>query len=433
MNSAYLPYLITEAFCIAYTATISFHLKSEVGSERELASLRNMVTAYIVTVAADIVCVLQEHIFVSGPRVLTAVFNGISLAAVAVGCYLWYQFVELRLKPGAVRRMKAERLIRIPLYFVCALDLLSSFTGWVFYISADGMYMLGKLFWVQGVITFAYLLIPTVHAVYCAFTTPVPQKRGEYLNYVVYICVCFAVVWVEDSIPTVPIFELSIFGVIQILFLTLYLDREHDLAEKQRQQTEANAAVMLSQLQPHFLFNALMAIQDMCHDKAPEAEEAVVEFAEYLRGNLDSLRRLEPIPFRQELNHTENYLALENKRFGGKIRVEYDIRAEEFSMPALTLQSLVENAVRYGVTQRVEGGSVRITSEEKDGAYRVTVQDDGVGFDPANVKPDGRNHIGIHSVRSRLMDMCGGSLSVESVPGEGTTAVISIPERADRD
>jgi LytS/YehU family sensor histidine kinase len=186
---------------------------------------------------------------------------------------------------------------------------------------------------------------------------------------------------------------------------------------------------MLSQLQPHFLFNALMAIQDKCHGKAPEAEEMVVEFAEYLRGNLDSLRRREPVPFRQELGHTKNYLALENKRFPGKIGVEYYIESEEFLIPSLTLQPVVENAVRYGITQREEGGTVKIYSRDTGSAYQVVVEDDGVGFDINATKPDGRTHIGIDSIRRRLSEMCGGSLEAESTPNVGTKVTITIPKQ----
>jgi len=428
MDSAYLPYIVTEAFCIIYAAVMLSRLQSEVGEGRELMSLKKMIAAYMVMLATDIACIIPEFIIPSGPHIITAVFSGISVSAVAFGCYRWYQFVEIRINPAAGQNRKTERLIRIPLFAVCALDLISSFTGWVFYIDDGGRYSLGELFWIQGVVTFAYLLVPTVQAAYAAVRTREAKKRREYATYVVYICICSAVVAVEDFIPTVPVFALGVFAAIQILFLTLYLDKEYALAKQERELTEAQVGVVLSQLQPHFLFNALMAIQDLCHGRAPEAEQTVVEFAEYLRGNIDSLRCRGTIPFSRELKHTKNYLSLENRRFAGKIRVEYDIRAENFGVPALTLQPIVEHAVRYGVTQRVEGGSIRICSEETDDAYRVRVEDDGVGFDPENAKPEESGNSGIGNVRARLREMCGGSLRVASKPGEGTAVEIAIPK-----
>jgi LytS/YehU family sensor histidine kinase len=217
--------------------------------------------------------------------------------------------------------------------------------------------------------------------------------------------------------------------VIQVLFLNVYLEREHALAKSEREITESSIAVMLSQLQPHFLFNALMAIQEMCHVKSPDAEDAVVEFAEFLRGNLDSLRQHDRIPFENELNHTKNYLLLECKRFAGRINVEYDIKVKDFSLPALTLQPIVENAVRYGIAQKEEGGTVRISTEKGEGAYKITVTDDGVGFDIMSEKPDGRTHLGISTIQNRLETMCGGTLTVKCVSGKGTVAVVSIPQK----
>lgn len=185
---------------------------------------------------------------------------------------------------------------------------------------------------------------------------------------------------------------------------------------------------MLSQIQPHFLYNALAVIQDMCHGKAPEAEQATVEFSEFLRGNLDSLRADSPIPFTQELRHTKCYLSLEKKRFGENLKVEYDIGIDDFCIPALSLQPIVENAVRYGVMKRVNGGTVKIMTRETEAAYILQVIDDGIGFDPMQPKEDGRTHIGISNVKERIRILCGGSLNIESAPGKGTAATIMLPK-----
>ena len=229
-------------------------------------------------------------------------------------------------------------------------------------------------------------------------------------------------------------------GVLEKRLTFLYLDRSNkreilffrsDITgeiKQEREMSELRKKIMLSQIQPHFLYNTLAVLQDMCHGKAPEAEQTTIEFAEFLRGNLDSLSQSEPIPFEQELRHTKNYLTLETKRFGDLLKVDYDIRATAFSLPALTLQPIVENAVRYGVMQREDGGTVRITAEEKDNTFVVTVVDDGVGYDVMVPKADGRTHIGITNVRSRLETMSHGTLKISSVPGKGTTAVITIPK-----
>jgi len=145
-----------------------------------------------------------------------------------------------------------------------------------------------------------------------------------------------------------------------VIFLFLQAEQGRRSAEQENLLMQDRVAIMLSQIQPHFLYNALSVIQDLCHGKAPEAEQAAVEFSEFLRGNLDSLQADSPIPFEQELRHTQNYLSLEKKRFGDNLRVEYEIGATDFFIPALTLQPIVENAVRNGVMRQEEGGTVRV-------------------------------------------------------------------------
>ena len=195
--------------------------------------------------------------------------------------------------------------------------------------------------------------------------------------------------------------------------------------ENELQQNQI--AITLSQIQPHFLYNSLMVIQQLCKIDPKMAEETVVEFSEYLRGNMDSLTRKEPIPFEQELHHVETYLLIEKKRFGDLLNIEYEINKKDFTLPALTLQCVVENAVRYGVTKKRGGGKVQIKTFEKDGSIIIIVTDDGVGFNPEEKPQDGRSHVGLDNVRYRLAAMCSGSIEIQSKLNEGTKVIIMIP------
>ena len=189
-------------------------------------------------------------------------------------------------------------------------------------------------------------------------------------------------------------------------------------------------SIMLSQIRPHFLYNALVAIQELCLIDPETASDAVADFSMYLRGNMDSLAIKDPIPFEKELHHVETYLSLEKKRFGDRLSIAYDIKSRDFLLPVLTLQPIVENAVRHGVTMREEGGSVTVSTHETKRGAVITVKDDGVGFNSRRVPKNGeRSHVGIENVRSRLVSMCGGSLAIQSKPTIGTTAVITIPKR----
>lgn len=427
MTERCLPYLITEVFCAAYAVIILGRLRGGRAQNKEERCLRRIIIVYLVLVAGDSLSRLVECTRLSSVHLLNAVFSAVAVTAVALGCYLWLVFVEARLQPHAAYPAWLRMVLRGSLAALCALDLVSAFTGWVFCIDAQGRYALGPLFWVQSTLTTVYLLLATLHAVYSAFRAPGARRRREYLAYAAAICLGFFVTEVEDYVQAIPLLEMCVLLAIQILFLTLYLDREYQLARQERELSESRMSVMLSQIQPHFLYNTLTVIQEMCSDKAPEAAATTVQFAEFLRGNLSSLTRKEPIPFEQELHHTQVYLALEQKRFGEKLQVEYAIGPTGFSLPALTLQPIAENAVQHGVSEREGGGRVRISTRETAQAYLVIVEDDGVGYDTAAPADAHRTHIGIDNVRSRLALVCGGTLTLQSTPGSGTTAIIAIP------
>ena len=222
------------------------------------------------------------------------------------------------------------------------------------------------------------------------------------------------------------IFSLSAL-LLYIVFMgiTTFGRQEKLLLEREAELERNRVAITISQIQPHFLYNALSSIADLCRD-APEARNALNDFAAYLRGNMDSLTSRGLIHFSQERKHVETYLRLEKLRFGDMLQVEYDIREEDFLLPPLTVQPLVENAVKHGVCQKRQGGTVTLRTRRDGDDVTITVEDDGVGFDPDQPLQDGRSHVGIQNVRSRLRQMANGTLDIRSVPGVGTAATIIL-------
>ena len=188
----------------------------------------------------------------------------------------------------------------------------------------------------------------------------------------------------------------------------------------------SHTALMLSQIKPHFIYNVLGTIREFCEEEPKKAAELVQKFSMYLRGNFTEMDNQTPVSVAKEIEHVKHYVDIEMIRFPDMM-VEYDIQNDEFLVPALTIQPLVENAIKHGLMGLETAGKVKVSSYETDKYYEVCVQDDGVGFDES-VFYDGKKHIGIANIRRRIEAMCGGNLTIDSVKGQGTTAIIRIPK-----
>ena len=214
--------------------------------------------------------------------------------------------------------------------------------------------------------------------------------------------------------------------------LRIYISVQLEYEKQQEEQlVRQRISIMLSQIQPHFLYNVLTSIRALCRMAPHKAEEALLEFTSYLRANLNSLTDEECIPFARELEHTRHYLQLEKMRYGDDLNVVFDIPVDQFFVPSLTLEPIVENAVRHGVMQRECGGTITIRTQAVPAGWRITVTDDGVGFDPGTLDEAGASHVGMANVRERLNAMCGGTLHVHSTLGTGTQVELFIPEQGE--
>ena len=195
--------------------------------------------------------------------------------------------------------------------------------------------------------------------------------------------------------------------------------------------TESRIATLISQIQPHFIYNTLGTIEQLCLTEPESASKLVRNFSLYLRGNFSELDNVKPIRFSQEMNHVKHYTDIEQVRFPD-MTIQYDLRSVEFLLPALSVQPLVENSIKHGLMGLEKGGIVTISAYETDTHYVVEVTDDGIGFD-MNVGYDETKHVGIKNIRERIETMCGGTLTIESKIGCGTKATIQIPKEATTD
>ena len=310
-----------------------------------------------------------------------------------------------------------------------AINMTAFFSHICFWIDEGNHYQGGPL-------SKASLIISLILMAFCLFESirsyRASRKRDNIIPVLVVLIILVSV-YIDDQTGRLsqPITFLTFGVVISSVFYYIWLhprfvrDHEDDLKARQRMQ------IMLSQIQPHFLYNTLSAIQYLCDHDPKAAGSVTAKFSRYLQGNMSALRDDGAIPFAQELEHTKLYLEIEQVRYEDALRVEYDIPCTDFSLPTLTLQPIVENAVRHGARGRKGVGTVKLVTREYPDRYEITVADDGPGFDPEApvLADDGREHIGIANVRDRLKQISGGTLRIRSEPGKGTVVSIELPKK----
>jgi len=198
---------------------------------------------------------------------------------------------------------------------------------------------------------------------------------------------------------------------------------------------EAELRSLRAQISPHFIYNALTAVASFIHADPERARELVLEFADFTRYSFR--RQGEFTTLAEELRSIHSYLTLERARFGDRLEVTLRIAPEALAtvIPFLSVQPLVENAVRHGLEPGEGGGTIRIEAIDDGTHAEITVEDDGVGMDPDSLRTlltaaDDGAHVGLRNVDTRLRQMYGreGGLVVETNPGEGTLVRMRIPK-----
>ena len=229
-----------------------------------------------------------------------------------------------------------------------------------------------------------------------------------------------------DQNMMAPVTYLTIATVISCIFIYIWFHRQ--IVEKYEEDllAQQHVKIMMSQIQPHFLYNTIATFKALCRTDPEKAATVAEKFGRYLRDNLDSLSSEELIPVEKELEHTRVYADIEMVRFEN-IRVEYKIEDMGYSLPTLTIQPIVENAIRHGVRIREEG-IVRVSTRQSNGCHEIVISDNGCGFHSENENTGDGSHIGIHNVRERVEKMCGGTMTIESEIDKGTTVTIRIPK-----
>ena len=270
-----------------------------------------------------------------------------------------------------------------------------------------------------------------------------PVKRNLYITSLVFL-VSFPVdviatslgLWEGGLVSKFVFFAIFIMALVIVLLVipsninaamrSRELEAEKQLLKQELQ--ESRISIMLSQMKPHFIFNTLNTIYHLCDIDIEKAKTTLSSFSTYLRNNINNLGQSEMIFFEKELSFVNAYLDIEKIRFDDELLISFDIGVSDFKLPVLTVQPIVENAVKHGTSKKEGISHLYISTRETEKFYEIEIRDTGVGFDTNTKKNDVDKHIGIDNVRQRLKSLCNGTLTIESTLGVGTTALIQIPK-----
>lgn len=211
-----------------------------------------------------------------------------------------------------------------------------------------------------------------------------------------------------------------------VRLFTVFVRQQQALEEKEIQLAMSRITTMLSQIRSHFVFNVINAISGMCKYDPEKADETIVRFSRYLRSNIDIMENDKNIPFPQEMERLEDYVVLEQIRFGDRIEFTADLETDQFLIPPLILQPIVENAIKHGISKRKEGGRILLRTQDTETSIVITVTDNGIGFPMEALNK--QTSVGLRNIRFRLAHLVGGTMDIKSQLGVGTTVTLTIPK-----
>jgi len=295
----------------------------------------------------------------------------------------------------------------------------------IYYFDGDNTYLRGDwyalFYFLMGIL---FLLVMTY-----AVRQRRKLKRKNYRGIIAASIIPVFGVLLQAFVEDIAFVNLSNALAVMMFFVEYEIQKSRQETAEREKMANMRNALMVSQIQPHFIFNALSTIVTLIREDPDTAVQAVEYFSDFMRGTMNAVNSETVVPISSELEATFGYLHIEKYRFGDSLSVETEQQDTSFHVPPLSIQPIVENAVKHGIRKGKGKGTVTIRTYETDYAHVVEVKDDGAGFDVNASFSDDRQHIGLSNVKERIRSLCGGSLNIESEEGKGTTVYLSFPKK----
>ncbi len=249
-------------------------------------------------------------------------------------------------------------------------------------------------------------------------------SRKYFYAFLFYLIIVTITTIIHSSVFSTMLINIAFFiGSITMYLLILtdqidqYMNQKIDISNK-------TADIMVLQMRPHFIYNTMTSIYYLCDQDPKKAQRVILDLTSYLRKNYNALASDVPIPFPEELEHIRAYLSVELAQFEDNLIVEYDTPHTRFRLPPLTLQPIVENAIKHGMNPDSEPLRILIQTRDTDSGSVIIVKDNGPGFDPKDVF---NSHNALSNIKQRLKLMCRGDITITSEKGKGTAVEVVIP------
>lgn len=420
MNELIIGYSTLGALLIMMALGIVFSAMMPV---TERWSKRYFVTLFSLLLMCSVTCFLAT-LFWFDPRMAVAerivyFFEGLFLSSlIFMPTIFLLRSCGEDLKNTLLFRVVSALLI---LYFI--MFFIGQFTDAIYYVTPDNNYIRGSLFavWLSPVVVILIINIAGV------------IRRRKQLSKRCFIALMVYLLPMTVSVFFHMFFEAEIYVVIcmalfaLIMFGLILADNMDRFMRQQREIANQRTELMVLQMRPHFICNTMMGIYYLCDQDAEKAKQVTLDFTTYLRKNFTAIASENTVPFTAELEHTRAYLAVEQAQFEDDLIVSFDTPHTMFRIPPLTLQPIVENAVKHGLRATKEPLHVFVLTRKTETASEIIVENDGAGYAP---KDDNEPHIALNNIRHRLEMMCKGTLEIAPREEGGTTVKVTIPNQA---
>jgi len=298
----------------------------------------------------------------------------------------------------------------------------AQFASWFYYMTPGNLYALGPRFLV-GVAPFFVMITINLVGVIRRRSRMSVRYYHIFLAYLLPLTITFLIHSILDNLV---VFWTGLALSTLALCINILLDQIDRYTHQQKVIANQRAHITILQMRPHFIYNTMTSIYYLCDMDPKKAKQVTLDFTTYLRKNFFAITSDTPIPFDEELEHTRAYLAVEQAQFEDALNVCFDTPHTQFRVPPLTLQPIVENAVKHGMDLETGPLHITIKTSRTNDASTIIVEDNGPGFDPALADDP---HTTLANIRQRLELMCGGSMTIAPRTSRGTVVRICIPQR----